>query len=50
MNTDELIGKLKKHFKIDFYEEVETLAKERLINAVRIKEKLERYGAIDAIK
>ncbi len=48
------VGKEKRH--IELYEidsalkaEVEASAKDRLINAVRIKEKLERYGAIDAI-
>ena len=48
------VGKEKRH--IELYEidsalkaEVESNAKDRLISAVRIKEKLERYGAIDAI-
>ena len=48
------VGKEKRH--IDLYEidpvlkqEVEAKAKDRLIAAVRIHEKLERYGAIDAI-
>lgn len=31
-------------------EHIESIAKDRLVEAVRIKEKLERYGTIDAIK
>ena len=48
------VGKEKRHielYEIDakLKEEVEAKAKDRLINAVRIHDKLERYGAIDDI-
>ncbi|MBE6124464.1 MAG: polyribonucleotide nucleotidyltransferase [Erysipelotrichaceae bacterium] len=48
------VGKEKKEIELytipeELRNEVYAVAKERLINAVRIKEKLERYGAIDDI-